>query len=62
MPNPTADPLPGVAALVMEEAVMEALVMELVVAVMAPCRHPSVSWLPLEPPTLPPPPLFLLLP
>ena len=41
---------------------MEALVMELVVAVMAPCRHPSVSWLPLVPPTLPPPRLFLLLP
>ena len=57
MPNPTADPLPGVALPVMEAAVMEVLV-----AVMAPCRHPSVSWLPLEPPTLPPPPLFLLLP
>ena len=46
----------------MEEAVMEALVMELVVDVMAPCRHPSVSWLPLVPPTLPSPRLFLLLP
>ena len=40
---------------------MEALVMELVVDVMAPCRHPSVSWLPLEPPTMPPPRLWLLL-
>ena len=41
---------------------MQAAVMEVVVAVMAPCRHPSVSWLPLEPPTLPSPRLFLLLP
>ena len=41
---------------------MEAPVMELVVAVMAPCRHLCVSWLPLEQPTLPPAPLFLLLP
>ena len=55
--NPTAVPLPGVALLV-----MEAPVMELVVAVMAPCRHLCVSWLPLEQPTLPPAPLFLLLP
>ena len=41
---------------------MELLVMELVVDVMVPCRHPSVSWLPLAPPTLPPPRLFLPLP
>ena len=41
---------------------MQAAVMEVVVAVMAPCRHPSVSWLPLEPPTLPSPRLCLLLP
>ena len=57
MSNPIAVPHPGVAVLVMEAAVME-----LVVAVMALCRHPSVSWLPLEPPTLPSPRLFLLLP
>ena len=41
---------------------MEALVMELVVDVMAPCRHPSVSWLLLEPPPLPPRLCLLLLP
>ena len=41
---------------------MQAAVMEVVVAVMAPCRHPSVSWLPLELPPLPPRLCLLLLP
>ena len=41
---------------------MQAAVMEVVVAVMAPCRHPSVSWLPLEPPPLRPRLCLLLLP
>ena len=57
MSNPIAVPHPGVAVLVMEAAVME-----LVVAVMALCRHPSVSWLPLEPPPLLPRLCLLLLP
>jgi len=44
MLNSTVVPHPGVAVLVMEVAVME-----VVVAVMAPCPHPNVSWLPLVP-------------
>ena len=45
----------------MEVAVMQVVVMEVAVAVMAPYRHPSVSWLPLEPPPLPPRLCLLLL-
>ena len=46
----------------MEAAAMEVVVMQVPVAVMALCRHPSVSWLPLEPPPLRPRLCLLLLP
>jgi hypothetical protein len=49
-------------AAAMEAAAMEVVVMQVPVAVMALCRHPSVSWLPLEPPPLPPRLCLLLLP
>lgn len=50
------------AVVVMEAAVMEVVVMQVPVAVMALCRHPSVSWLPLEPRPLPSRLCLLLLP
>ena len=46
----------------MQAAAMEVPVMQVVVAATAPCPHPSVSWLPLEPPYLPPRLCLLLLP